>query len=60
MYLPESRFPSLGVVIVDAEYFDVVNVKRPYSLEVGIFKDIVEFKFNLSTTLIYKNLKIIF
>jgi hypothetical protein len=42
------------VLINDDEYFDVFNVKRPYSLEVGIFKDIVELKFRSSATLIYE------
>jgi hypothetical protein len=42
VYLPESRFPFLGEFVVEDEYLDVVKVKRPYSLEVGIFKGIVE------------------
>jgi len=47
--LPELIiFPSLGVLIVDDEYLDDVNVKRPYSLEVGIFKDIVVGNFGSS------------
>jgi hypothetical protein len=42
VYLPESRFPFLGEVVVEDEYLDVDKVKRPYSLEVGIFKGIAE------------------
>jgi len=42
VYLPESRFPFLGEVVVEDEYLDVDKVKRPYSLEVGIFKCIAE------------------
>jgi hypothetical protein len=53
VYLPESKFSSLGEVFVVDEYFDVVNVKRPYSLEVGIFNGIVEFNFRSSVILIH-------
>ena len=41
-YLAESRLAALGEVIVEVEYLDVDTVNRPYSLDVGIFKGIVE------------------
>jgi len=33
------------------EYFDVVNVNRPYSLDVGMFNAMVEFNFISSVNL---------
>ena len=41
-YLVESACPSVDAFTVDAEYREVTIEKRPYSLEVGIFKDIAE------------------
>ena len=45
-------FVSLGDVTVDEEYFDVIKVNRPYSLDVGTFIDMIEFIFKSSAILI--------